>query len=65
MSPLMSPTLSLTDEILVIMSIMAPQNPSMTPPTFFPDKGSFRMMAERNIANIGMDVVTILVSTTR
>ena len=56
----MSPTLELEAEALVRISINAPQNPMNTPPAFLAVTGSLRMMAERIIAKIGIDVVTML-----
>ena len=60
MSPRMSPTLSLDAVALDKMRMMAPENPSNTPPTFFAVSGSFSISADRSMAKIGIDVVTML-----
>ena len=60
MSPRMSPTLSLVAVALDNMRMSAPENPSSTPPTFFDVSGSFNINADRSMAKIGIEVVTIL-----
>ena len=60
MSPRMSPTLSLAAVALDRIRMMAPENPSNTPPTFFVVNGSFSMSADRSMAKIGIEVVTML-----
>lgn len=56
----MSPTREFTAAALVRMSISAPLHPMSTPVAFLPVIGSLRMSADRIMANIGIDVVTIL-----
>ncbi len=59
-SPRMSPTLSLAAFALDSTRATAPVQPKSTPKAFFPVMGSFRMIAERIIAKIGIEVVTTL-----
>ena len=59
-SPRMSPTLEFMAAILVRISMMAPQQPMNTPRAFFRVIGSFRMMKDKSIAKIGIDVVQML-----
>ncbi len=59
-SPRMSPILSLIAAALVSTSVTAPQQPMNTPRAFWSVIGSFRMRKESTIANIGIEVVTIL-----
>ena len=56
----MSPTLELSAVALVRMSMSAPLKPMNTPPAFLAVMGSLRMMAERIMAKMGMEVVTML-----
>ena len=59
-SPRMSPTLASPAVMLVNIKISAPQQPVNTPIAFLPVMGSFKMSAANTMANIGMEVVTML-----
>ena len=56
----MSPCTRFVAAALVRISINAPLQPINTPVAFFPVMGSFRMMAEKTIAKMGIEVVTML-----
>ena len=59
----MSPTFEFAAAALVTMSITAPAHPRATPPAFFAVMGSLSMRKASIIANIGIDVVTMLALT--
>ena len=56
----MSPTLSLAALALVSTRATAPVHPKRTPRAFLPVMGSLRIIAERIMAKIGIEVVTTL-----
>ena len=59
-SPRMSPTRESCAAALLSISISAPEQPMPTPSAFLPVMGSFKMIADSIMANMGSDVVTIL-----